>query len=284
MSISSESVKIAFVGACLAELEALKPGNVHVHAPGHGMCVEDFIKSANAAAPAIAAPDLSVGERIRRAVEATRDAVGQNTNLGIVLLAAPLAHAAFSLRPGEDLRARLRQVLSGLDVADARSAFRAIVVASPGGLGGADHSDVRAEARVSLLEAMREASGRDSIARAYVTGYDDIFGLGLSKLAEGRERWEDERLTTAYVYMNLLSTIPDTHIARKFGKILAESVSETAGMFMDVFDEARRLEDIVPELMELDAAYKSEKLNPGATADLTVAALFASALSLNKNP
>jgi triphosphoribosyl-dephospho-CoA synthase len=284
MSISSESVKTAFIGACLAELEALKPGNVHVHAPGHGMCVDDFIKSANAAAPAIAAPGLSVGERIFRAVTATREAVGQNTNLGIVLLAAPLAHAALSLQPGDDLRGRLRRVLASLDVADASLAFRAIVTASPGGLGGADRSDVRDEARVSLLEAMGEASGRDSIARAYVTDYEDIFGLGLSKLAEGRARWDDERLTTAYVYMSLLAAIPDTHIARKFGKVHADSVSETAQMFMDLFDEAGRLEDIAPELMELDAAYKSEKLNPGATADLTVAALFAGALSLNKNP
>ncbi len=88
----------AFGAACRAELQALKPGNVHVHAPGHGMTVEDFERSAEAAAPWVAAPGLGVGERVLRAVESTRAACGQNTNLGILLLAAPLAAAAE--RPG----------------------------------------------------------------------------------------------------------------------------------------------------------------------------------------
>ena len=39
-----------FKAACLAELEALKPGNVHIFADGHGMNVEQFMASAEAAA------------------------------------------------------------------------------------------------------------------------------------------------------------------------------------------------------------------------------------------
>ena len=66
----------AFHDACLAELEALKPGNVHRFAGGHRMSVADFERSAAAAAPAIGRPRLSVGKRILRAVEATRTAVG----------------------------------------------------------------------------------------------------------------------------------------------------------------------------------------------------------------
>jgi triphosphoribosyl-dephospho-CoA synthase len=284
MSISSESVKNAFIGACLAELEALKPGNVHVHAPGHGMTVDDFIKSAYAAAPAIAAPELSLGRRIYEAAHATREAVGQNTNLGIILLAAPLAQAALNGAAREALRAGLRKVLAGLDVSDANWAFRAIVLASPGGLGGADRYDVRGEASATLLEAMREASGRDRIARAYVTDYEDIFALGLPWLDQARRRWSDPRLAPAYLYMSLLAQIPDTHIARKFGATQAESVCETARMFTDLFDDAEQLDDISPELLDLDSAFKSEGLNPGTTADLTVATLFAEALSLGKNP
>ncbi|MEY4929079.1 MAG: hypothetical protein RL279_818, partial [Pseudomonadota bacterium] len=38
----------AYRNACLAELQAIKPGNVHVFADGHGMTVHDFIKSADA--------------------------------------------------------------------------------------------------------------------------------------------------------------------------------------------------------------------------------------------
>jgi triphosphoribosyl-dephospho-CoA synthase len=274
----------AFIGACLAELDALKPGNVHRYAAGHGMSVDDFVRSARAAAPAIAAPELSVGERIFRAVSSTREAVGQNTNLGIVLLAAPLAQAAMAGPAGEDLRMRLRRVLAGLDVDDARWAFKAIALANPGGLGSAPLADVRGEAAMSLLDAMREASGRDRIAHAYVTNYEDIFGLGLPRLAQSQARWGDARLATAYLYMSLLAEIPDTHIARKFGKTQAESVSETAQMFADLFEDAERMEDVAEELLDLDAAFKSENLNPGTTADLTVAVLFAQSLSSGKNP
>jgi triphosphoribosyl-dephospho-CoA synthase len=282
MSIFSESVKNAFVGSCLAELEALKPGNVHKHAAGHGMSVDDFVRSANAAAPAIAMTGLGVGERIFRAVEATREAVGQNTNLGVILLAAPLAQAAMASPAGEDLRTRLGRVLGGLDVEDARWAFRAIALANPGGLGSSARADVRGEATESLLEAMREASGRDRVALAYVTDYEDVFGFGLPRLEQAQARWSDARLATVYLYMSLLAAIPDSHIVRKFGRTQAESVSETAQMFAGLFDDAERMEDVAEELMDLDAAFKSENLNPGTTADLTVATLFAQSLGSGK--
>ena len=40
-----------YTNACMAELTALKPGNVHLFADGHGMLVQDFIKSAEVSAP-----------------------------------------------------------------------------------------------------------------------------------------------------------------------------------------------------------------------------------------
>lgn len=289
MSISSRSVGDAFVGACVAELETLKPGNVHVYAPGHGMTVEDFVRSAHAAAPALAARELKVGRRIHDAVRATREAVGQNTNLGVVLLAAPLAQAALRRGSGAAgdavrLRSDLALTLRELDVEDADWAFRAILLASPGGLGDAEASDVRGPARVSLLEAMGEARGRDRIARAYVTDFEDIFTFGLPRLEEARARWREPALAVAYLYMSLLAAFPDTHITRKFGPVCAESVALTGALFLDLFEDASRLDEIAPDLLELDAALKSEGLNPGTTADLTVATLFASALIHGENP
>ena len=112
----------AFHDSCLAELDALKPGNVHRFSDGHRMSVADFAASAAASAPWIGRAGLTVGQRILRAVEATREAVGQNTNLGIVLLASPLASAA--LEPtGGDLRTRVADVLDALTVKDAREAY-----------------------------------------------------------------------------------------------------------------------------------------------------------------
>ncbi len=220
-----ETVSRGFLDACLAELDALKPGNVHRLAAGHNMTVEDFVASAEAAAPCMGEKKLAVGQRIRRAVEATRTAVGQNTNLGIVLLAAPLANAAFS-RDAGDLQSRLHRVLNGLDVDDAREAYRAIRETKPGGLGDAPAHDVAAEPNVSLLEAMRAAEARDRIAWNYTHDYADIFTLGLRWLAQARERWAEPCLASpswavTRVYLGFLAHLPDTLIERKFGTRMA---------------------------------------------------------------
>ena len=134
-------------------------------------------------------PNLTVGRRILEAVRATRQAVGTNTNLGIILLCAPLVRAAEM--NATELRGNLDAVLGSMTMDDAAAVFEAIVLASPGGLGSADAHDVRNAPTVPLLEAMREASGRDRIARQYVTGFDDIFEVGLPALDSGiRSRGE----------------------------------------------------------------------------------------------
>src|SRR5258708_20574752 len=87
------ALRRAYLQACTMELQALKPGNVHVHAAGHGMTTADFERSAAVSVEPLTATATTVGRRIRDAVAATRAAVGSNTNLGIVLLAAPLIPA-----------------------------------------------------------------------------------------------------------------------------------------------------------------------------------------------
>src|SRR5437868_852878 len=133
------AVEEAFRSACAEELAAPKPGNVGLHAAGHRMTADDFLHSAAAAAPHVCAAGAPLGQRILGAVTATRAAVGQNTNLGIVLLCAPLAMAA-ETAPA-DLRAALATVLDSSDLADADVVFRAIALAAPGGLGDAPRHD-----------------------------------------------------------------------------------------------------------------------------------------------
>ncbi len=89
-ALAPATIAEAYLAACRAELAAIKPGNVHVHAAGHRMSVADFEASAALSAPPLTAPGARVGARIEAAVAATRAGVGQNTNLGIVLLCAPL--------------------------------------------------------------------------------------------------------------------------------------------------------------------------------------------------
>ena len=108
----------ALRNACITDVTAFKPGNVSLASPGHGMHAEDFVTSAQAVAEVIVTPGLRVGERILRAVEATREVVAFNTNLGIVLLCAPLVHAVVELAAEPALPGRLRAVLSELDGPD----------------------------------------------------------------------------------------------------------------------------------------------------------------------
>jgi triphosphoribosyl-dephospho-CoA synthase len=276
MSAHEDRVASAYIEACLAELDAPKPGNVHRFAPGHGMEVADFIHSAEASAAPIATKGARVGSRVRTAVEATLNAVGQNTNLGIILLCAPLAAAAEA--PDLALRPALANALDRLDRADAADVFSAIAAANPGGLGRAPRHDVNAPALVTLREAMAEAAERDRIARQYATTYEDIFTLGLPALATARRGQKDARWSTLAVYLTFLAEIPDTHIARKFDAATAEAIRREAANWRDVFADTHDPAGVAEGLLSWDASLKSRRINPGTSADLTVATLFASNL------
>lgn len=273
----AQALADAFKWACLSELEAIKPGNVHIFSDGHGMVVEDFVKSADAASRVIAQPGLTVGERIYAAVENTWDAVGCNTNLGILLLCAPMAHAALE-QGGGRFREQLAVVLAQLSVADAEATFRAIAKASPAGLGNSVHYDVHEQASVSLLHAMREAQDRDRIAWQYAHEFSDILDFGLSRYRDLFARWERPAWATTGVYLGFLARQPDTHIVRKHGEALARMVKDQAAI--------HELETIGLEnpklyqrnLLDFDANLKARGLNPGTSADLTVATLFAHAI------
>jgi triphosphoribosyl-dephospho-CoA synthase len=268
-------IERAFIAACHAELQALKPGNVHVHAGGHGMSVADFEASAAAAAPYIARDGARVGARILGAVEATRQAVGQNTNLGIILLCAPLAAAAEQASSGS-LRPALAATLAGLDREDAALAFRAITLANPGGLGEAPEHDVRGPAAVPLVEAMRLAAPRDRVAYQYASGFADIFDLGLPAARAAADLTD----AAAKIYWRFLTAIPDSHVARKFGAAKAEAVRGMARAVDVLLEAAETDEGRVKHFLNLDALLKSDGVNPGTSADLTVATLFAFLLLL----
>ncbi len=275
MTALRQQIADAFIAACRDELEAPKPGNVHVFAGGHRMTAADFERSAMAAAAPLTARG-SVGARIFGAVEATFDAVGANTNLGIVLLCAPLAAAAEEASAPHDLRARLARVLARLDVADAALAFRAIGRASPAGLGHAAHHDVFAPATVTLRVAMAEAAARDRIAQQYINDFADVFEIGETSLRAALAASSDRRVATLRVYLDFLTAFPDSHIVRKHGAATAEQVRTQAAVLQTQL--ASDIDDLLPELMAWDTALKQAGINPGTSADLTVATLFADRL------
>ena len=271
-------VEIAWAAqlACLFEVSVEKPGNVSPRGGFADARFEDFATSAVAIGPALRDAGLAtVGETIARAAADTRRLVATNTNLGMILLLAPLARAAAEPAAGDGLRASVARVLEALTVQDAHLAYAAIRAASPAGIGKADRHDVGGEdVTVTLREAMDVARDRDSIAREYVTDYAITFALGFETL---RRSWQEGlRFADAVLiaFLTILAEVPDTLIARKNGADVAEDVSRRAARVLAVggslSDQGRaRLADLAVELGD-----EAHALNPGTTADLVAASLF----------
>ncbi len=277
MKILSERIAAAFTASCRDEIHAPKPGNVHVLSPAGRKTPEDFLRSAAAAAAPLTAPGTRVGRRIFDAVESARAAVAaRNTNLGIILLCAPLAAAAE--KNTADLPEAVARVLRELDVADTELAFRAIVAAAPGGLGRAERHDVFGPATVTLRQAMAEAADRDRIARQYAADFEDVFTLGEPVLEAALARGNERKWATLSVFLGFLSTFCDSHIVREHGNAIAEEVRRAAATLLEQFNAARDPAEILPELLAYDRSLKARSINPGTSADLTVATLFANRL------
>lgn len=269
--------------ACEDELLALKPGNVHIYANGHRMTVEDFRQGAGAAAPFIAERSLPVGARIKSAVQASLATTGQNVNLGIVLLCAPLAHAASLQKPPESLRQSLRTTLASLSNEDAVLTFEAIALANPGGLGKRENDDVRGLPSIGLLRAMQLAADFDRIARAYVTDFEDIFDFGLPRYQEAEGKLNGRHVAISALFLAFLAAFPDSHIHRKFGPETAKAVQAESREIQPAFWAATPAERM-QLLASFDASLKQRGFNPGTSADLTVATLFATALLRMQSP
>jgi triphosphoribosyl-dephospho-CoA synthase len=273
MTSGAERIEAAFRWACITELDAPKPGNVHAFADGHRMTMDEFVRSADAAAAPLSAQGARVGVRIQRAVMATFAAVGINTNLGIILLCAPLAAAAE--RDAANMRTALRKVLRDLDVNDADLAFRSIARAAPAGLGHSPRHDVFNPATVGLLEAMSAAANRDMVARQYATDFADIFDLGVPLFESVSQTKREIRWATLATFLGFLSAFPDSHIVRKLGAETANCVQRAALNFAAMLQATERPDQVLPALLSWDAALKAKMINPGTSADLTVATLFA---------
>jgi len=260
--------------ACLLEVSAPKPGNVSPFAGFRDASYEDFLASAAAIGPALtAAGERPLGATIRAAVEATARWVPSNTNLGLVLLLAPLARAA--LTPGgASLRDRLAATLAATTVADARDTYAAIRLGAPGGLGRAPDQDVAGTPTATLRDVMAMAVERDAIAREYASDFRTTFELGAPALRAAladRLPWRDAVVET---YLTLLAAAPDTHIARKLGLPAAVTVQQRGRSVLDA--GGVRTAPGREAIAALDGELRDEAntLNPGATADLTGAAIY----------
>jgi triphosphoribosyl-dephospho-CoA synthase len=258
--------------ACILEVMAPKPGNVQRHRDLPGLHILDFLASALAIAePLDRAASNGIGVTVERAIEATRRVVATNTNLGMVLLLAPLT----AVPSGVDLQEGVEAVLAATTIDDSRAVFRAIRRARPGGMGSAPEQDLADEPTLPLRAVMMLAADRDLIARQYANGFREVFDDALPPLRDALALGLALETAIVATHLSLLSRHPDSLIFRKAGLECAREVSRRAADVLSAGWPDR------PAAVEMCTAFDdwlrdpSRRYNPGTTADLVTAALYA---------
>ena len=256
--------------ACLLEARAPKAGNVRPGKDFENTTLKHFLDAAAAISdPLDRAMERPLGDTILEAVTESFKVTGQNVNLGIILLLAPLA----AVPAGAEPRQGLEDVLGNLGSEDCRKVYEAIRIASPGGLGDVDEADIHSPPPPDLIAAMELASERDLIARQYANGFEQVFGEGLSWLLEALELKLDLDTAIVHLHLRFMAAYPDSLIARKCG---AETAREAATRAARVLESEWPGDGGESDLEDLDAWLREDghRRNPGTSADLVAACLF----------
>lgn len=259
--------------ACLLEVCASKPGNVHRGADFEDLTFTDFAVSAEILGQAIDTRSTdSVGELVIETIRATTAIVATNTNLGIALLVCPLAIAA---NAGSLAQTMIRRVLKEMDAADSRHIYEAIRIARPSGLGTTSTMDVTGEAPDNILAAMEFSSDQDLIARQYTNNFQQVFDDVVPLLVAGQQHFGTITEGIIYTHISLLARYGDSLIGRKCGEAFSVQAQMYARQALEHL-MANSRESYCAKLAELDFWMRSDghRRNPGTTADLIVAGLF----------
>lgn len=252
--------------ACALEVTAPKFGNVHSQCEFPSLTFTDMMRSAKAIAPIMGrAVYCSTGDTILQAIQETRRVATTNTNLGIVLLLAPLAAVAKEA----ELRLHLPDVLDRLSIEDAKKTYQAIRLANPGGLGVVEKQDIFSEPTVTLREAMSLAADRDLIARQYVNGFTDVFEGADRLAASSAVSTIQDRVVELQIWY--LARDLDTLVCRKRGENEARELQKLATELRNSLPHQRAKPQAA---LEQWFAAEFPQRNPGATADLVCASLF----------
>jgi triphosphoribosyl-dephospho-CoA synthase len=236
------------------------------------------------------AGELGVGRTVLESIRRTREAVETNTNLGIVLLLAPMAVAweagdfragttdgdAERNATGAGFAARVREVLAGTTGDDAEAVYEAIRLARPAGLGRAAEADVADGPTGTLVEMMALAADRDLVARQYANGYAEVFGDGLGWLREGLAKGWDRDRSVVVCHLRLLAALGDSLIGRKLGADASvETRQRAAAVLAAGYPETAAGIEAFEGFDAWCRGIDGHRRNPGATADLVAAVLMA---------
>jgi triphosphoribosyl-dephospho-CoA synthase len=265
------SVGQCFTLASIMEATAPKPGNVHRGADFDDVTYPDFLVAATLVGPIMdLAVELPLGQTILSAVATTQTAVATNTNLGTILLVAPLAKVPRTASLPEGVI----EVLGNLAAQDAADVYEAIRLARPGGMGKVESADVAGEPPHDLIAAMRLAAERDMIARQYAHNYQEVFDSAVPHLVRALQSCSSLSAAIVKVHLELMSQFPDSLIGRRRG---VEVASHAASMAAAVLKSGLPGDEAYERgLADLDFWLRTDghARNPGTTADLVAAGLF----------
>lgn len=268
-----------YLHVCWLDIQSLKPGNVSVYSNSKDLLVDDFLNSSEVSATPITEPKASLGDRILLAAKATQEAVGTNTNLGMILLIAPLIQAKYLVSGNLTMPIALENTLQQTTVADAQRVYQAIRLANPGGMGQKDNQDISEEPDVSLLNTMKIAADWDLIAAQYSNNFKDIFNFGVPRYQSLLKHWGDEKWATTGLFLSFLSHYPDSLIERKYGLLKAREISDMISDLEKELCHSDSPDRYEAQLLKIDRQLKRNLINPGTSADLTAASIFAAELT-----
>ena len=296
----------SFERACFLDVLVSKPGNVSFNSPGHRMMAKQFVESSKAVKPFLFDKKKSLGRKIEESVNASFNTSKCNTNLGIILLCAPLIQAFQNLGSIDEyhhketneifgiLKSEIQNILKNITIEDTKYFFRGIKRANPGGLGSVEVGDVKSNPKINLYDSMCMSKDRDLISKQYSNFFSDIFEHVSEQLLEFEELKNSQKLCEYQKKLDLnnfvlktffkwLISFPDTHICRKYGKVTAKNIQNEALMLLfgdydqKTITRAKKAKIPLPPekiLLNWDFSLKSRMINPGTTADLTVCSLF----------
>ncbi len=271
--------------ACWLEATAPKAGNVHPGASFSNMNYADFYHSALAIGKIFdCAEFLSVGQLVLQGLEATRAAVSVNTNLGTLLLLAPLSRAMLRCQSASELDSTvIGKSLAELRGEDAQQVYEAIRLANPGGIGRVKEMDVHDEAPPDLLIAMKNSAQRDMIAAEYAESFPRTLELAV-KLHQARVEGNTWYVAICRMQAWALAHWGDSLIVRRNGAELDQQVRQMAAEAWRAWSEGPEAFDL--QYAKLDAFLREDghQRNPGTTADLIAAALFVELWRLSLAP
>ena len=295
--------------ATVLEVSIQKPGNVGFESSFDGTRVEHFLASAVAVGPAFQEAaqrgievlegrrevgKVGVGELIKLcASEVASWQRGGNTILGTTMLLVPLAVAAGMTAQKKDtlidfyaLRRNLKTVVNSTSALDSVHLYEAVDIANPSGLGGAPDLDVSnpdskerlIKENVGLFEVFKLAQNYDDICYEWVNDYPVTFDLAYPYLKQQLNH-KPLNVSVVHTFLKILSTRPDTFIARKVGKEKALEVSTEAKHVLELGGLETTEGKKSLKAFDKKLRVSVNKCNPGTTADLTAVTLALATLN-----